>query len=110
MKYGMTFLVDLYEFEAERDIHVITTPGDFIRMSNWADGFPEVAQAREDVRNLRYNFATVWFAFKRRGELDEFGLPHELTMDAVDEMADRFSIYVNDVEDGSLPLAEERER
>lgn len=104
MKYGMTFLVDMYDFDEQQELQVLTTPGDYIRMSRWvAENLPETDA--EDVRNLRANYATVWFAFSRRGQLAQRGLPEELTAEAIDAMADRYSIYVNDVKEGSLPLA-----
>ena len=60
------------------------------------------------MTSLRRNFATAWFALKRRGKLAELGLPEALDVDTVDAMADRFSIFVNDMEDSFLPLAQER--
>ena len=109
MKYGMTFIIDLYDFEKEEEHHVLTTPGDYVRMCNWADGnLPE--DGRESVENLRRNYATAWFALKRRGKLAEFGLPEGLDIEGVDAMADRFSIFVNEVEDDSLPLRKGRSR
>ena len=43
-----------------------------------------------------------------RRKLAEMGLPEELTMEAVDAMADRFSIYVNEIGEGTLPLSRGR--
>lgn len=110
MKYGLTFIMDLYDFEKEQELHVLTTPGDYIRMCKWADEHLTDPQPSGDVKDLRRNYATTWHALKRRGKLDELGLPGELDVDAVDAMADRFSIYVNSMEDGSLPLARERSK
>lgn len=109
MKYGMTFLIDLYDFEKEEEHHVLTTPGDYVRMCNWADEhLPD--DGRESVENLRRNYATAWHALKRRGKLAEFGLPEGLDLEGVDAMADRFSIFVNEVEDDSLPLRKGRSK
>lgn len=106
----MTFIVDLYDFETGAEHHVLTTPGDYIRMSTWSKdnltGDEDTGLDR--VRDLRKNYAATWFALKRRDRLAEFGLANELSIDAIDAMADRFSIFVRDVEDGSLPLKEER--
>ena len=108
MKYGMTFIIDLYDFEKEAAHHVLTTPGDYIRTKEWAVG--NIGGGDENVESLRRNYATAWHALKRRGELREMGLPDALTVEAVDAMADRFSIFVNEVEDDSLPLKGERGR
>ena len=108
MEYGLTFVMDLYDFENNAEMHVITMPGDYIRMSKWAE--ENLAdRVSETVDSLRRNYAITWFALKRRGKLAEMGLPDGLDVDAVDAMADRFSIYVNNMDGESLPLARERE-
>lgn len=107
MQFGLTFLVDLYDFERDEELHVITMPGDYIRMSAWAKDDLK-ADDGETVTSLRRNYATAWQAFKRLGKLAEMGLPEELTMEAVDAMADRFSIYVNEIGEGTLPLSRGR--
>lgn len=107
MKYGLTFIMDLYDFEKEQALHVLIRPIDYIHMCEWADEHLADPQPSGDVKDLRRNYATTWHAFKRCGKLDELGLPSELDVDAVDAMAGRFSISVNSVKDGSLPLARE---
>lgn len=104
MKYGMTFIVEMYDAEKEEEHSILTMPGDYIRMSRWSEENLEPA-ANETANALRRNYATAWFALKRRGQLAAFGLPEELTVEAVDAMADRFTVYVEDVAEGSLPLA-----
>ena len=104
MRYGMAFVVEMYEPETEKEHRILTMPGDYIRMSRWADENLEPT-ANETVNSLRRNYVTAWHALARRGKLDELGLPKELTLEAVDEMADRFTIYVDDVAEDSLPLA-----
>lgn len=110
MQYGMTFVMDMYDFERGEELHVVTMPGDYIRMCRWAEENPPEAPANETVSNLRRNYATAWHALKRRGKLEEMGLPGELTPEAMEAMADRFSIFVNEMEDGSLPTARERDQ
>lgn len=107
MEYGLTFVVDMYDFEKGEEIHVLTLPGDYIRMSKWAEE-NEIEDANETVTSLRRNYAIAWHALKRRGKTEGLGLPDELTAEGVDAMADRFSIFVNDVDGESLPLARER--
>lgn len=103
MEYGLTFVADMYDFDEGEEMHVLTMPGDYIRMAKWADGNIDPSEG-ETVTNLRRNYALAWHALARRGKAEELGLPAELTIEAVDAMADRFSIYINEVEDGSLPL------
>jgi len=108
--YGLAFDIEMHDSEdgfAER--RVLTMPGDYIRMSEWADR--NMAEAESDaVNTLRRNYATAWHALKRRGKLEEFGLPDELTVEAIDAMADRYTVYVHDLEEGALPLAGEPAR
>lgn len=104
MKYGMTFIIEMYDAEKEEELRILTMPGDYIRMSRWAD--ENIGNDAADTANsLRRNYATAWHALRRRGRLSELGLPEQLTVEAVDNMADRFTIFVEDVEEGSLPLA-----
>lgn len=106
MKYGMTFIVEMYDAEEEKEHSILTMPGDYIRMSRWAEENLE-PMANDTANSLRRNYATAWFALKRRGKLAELGLPDTLTVESVDGMADRFTVYVEDVAEGSLPLAGE---
>lgn len=101
MQYGMTFVLDMMDFERNEEKHVLTMPGDYIRMSEWAE--KNIEGCTETVSSLRRNYATAWFALKRRGMLEKLGLPETLDLEAVDAMADRFSIFVNEF-DGVLPL------
>lgn len=108
MQYGLTFVVDMYDFERGEALHILTMPGDYIRMTKWAEENLAGTSEGETVASLRRNFATAWHALKRRGKLAEHGLPEDLDLAAVDAMADRFSIFVNEMEDGLLPSMQER--
>ena len=103
MKYGMVFSIEMYDAEKQEEHSILSMPGDYIRMSKWADENLE-PMASETANALRRNYVTAWFAISRRGKLEEFGLPAKLTVEAVDAMADRFTVYVEEVEEGSLPL------
>lgn len=106
MKYGMTFSIEMYDAENGEEHSILSMPGDYIRMSAWVDENLEPT-ANDTVNALRRNYATAWFALKRRGKLDEYGLPGKLTVEAIDAMADRFTVYVEEVAEDSLPLTGE---
>ena len=110
MQYGLTFIVDMRDFDEGVDLHVLTMPGDYIRMRKWAEENIPEADDDDMVATLRRNYAIAWFALKRRGKLAEHGLPEELTVEAVDAMADRFSVYLNEVDQSNLPLPQEPPR
>ena len=107
MNIGMTFVADLYEFDTDKEYHVLCTPGDYIRTCEWTDENQGEENAEETVYNLKRTYALVWHALKRRGKLEEMSLPAVLDNDGIVSMADRFSAYLNEVEGGSLPLAVE---
>jgi len=108
MQYGLTFVVDMYDFERDEELHVLTMPGDYIRMTRWAHVNMQGMEDGETVTNLRRNYALAWHALKRQGKIAEMGLPEELDLEAVDAMADRFSIFLSDVDEGSLPTSQGR--
>lgn len=109
MKYGLTFLVDIYDFDTQVETQIVTRPSDYIQMKLWADKDLEEG-LNEDVRDLRTNYATVWFALKREGRLEEFGVADEISAEAVDSMASRMAVYVTLAPEGSLPLAKGRKK
>lgn len=110
MQYGLTFIVDMRDFDEGVDLHVLTMPGDYIRMRKWVEENIPEADDDDMVATLRRNYAIAWFALKRRGKLAEHRLPEELTVEAVDAMADRFSVYLNEVDQSNLPLPQEPSR
>lgn len=105
MDYGMTFAVDMRSLDDGTEHRVLTSPGDYIRAMQWVD---KNLGDEGTVRSIRENYALVWFSLQRRGELAEWGLPEELTVDAIDAFADRFTAYVTAAEDGDFPLARKR--
>lgn len=101
MKYGMCFKLDVYWMDEQRADEIITSPGDYMRMTDWMK-----ANMEDDgttAHELATNYAIAWFAMRRLGKTD--GIPAQLSRDAILDMADRFTVYVNNVEDDSLPLA-----
>lgn len=109
MRYGMTFLVDFYDFDNERGEQILTRPGDYIQMQLWTDKHMKPAAGEDaNMRDMRVNYAVTWFALKREGRLGDFGIPDELTVDVINAMADRFSVYVDTPKEDSLPLAKGR--
>ena len=110
MEYGMTFVFDMYDFERGEEMHLLVMPGDYRRMKKWAGENMADGDENDDenVVDLLQNYATAWFALKRRGRLSELGLPDELTVAGVESMMDRFSLFVNRMRDDLLPLTTER--
>ena len=106
MRYAMTFDISVYDFDGERDEQVISRPGDYIKMKRWVSkAMPK--DAEETVTDLLTNYAALWFTWKREGALGAHGLEDtpEPTVEALEAMADRFSVFVNGVEEDALPLS-----
>lgn len=107
MRYAMTFDFDVYDFDGEREEHVISRPGDYIKMKRWTGkGLPK--DADEAVTDLLTNYAALWFVWKREGALEAHGLAvvDEPTVAVLEDMAERFSVYVNGIKEDALPLSE----
>ena len=68
----------MYDFEKDEELHVLTMPGDYIRMTKWADEHLAGTTEGETVTSLRRNYATAWHALKRRGKLAEHGMPSRI--------------------------------
>lgn len=102
MRYGLTFKASVYDFEREEAFEIVTRPGDYIRMQRWKETRNDGGSGELDV--LESNYAVVWFALQRTGRLAEFGVPDQLDSAAIDAMADRMSVFVDGVEEDSLPL------
>ena len=109
MEYGLTFVLDMYDVESGEEMHVLAMPGDYLRMSDWADANLAGAAGNEVARNLRRNYALAWHALKRRGKAEEMGLPDDLDIGGLDAMADRYTLFVNDFDGDAVPLAQARE-
>lgn len=110
MQYGLTFIVDMRDFDEGVEFHVLTMPGDYVRMRKWAEEHMPGADEDDTVVTLRQNYALAWQALKRRGKLAEHGMPEELTIETADAMADRFSAFVEKVDESNLPLVQEPPR
>lgn len=104
MRYGMTFDIEMFDFERGEEMHVLAMPGDCIRMNDWFGRSYEPSGA-EMADDMRRNYALAWFSLSRRGQLAGLDLPEEPSVEAFDAMADRFSIYVADFTDDKRPTA-----
>lgn len=103
MKYGLTRYVNVYNFESERGERIIATAGDYIRSQNWCK--KNVKADDDGMADLLQTYAWAYFALKRSGKLEEYGLAPEVSQDALMDMADTVSVFMEQIEDDSLPLA-----
>ena len=104
MKYGLVFKVDVYDFEKGDAEEIITRPCDFIQVQRWKDAVADIAEP--EIKSAYINYATLCFALKRMGRAKDFGLKENktLTVEEIEKMTGRFSIYVNTIEDDDLPI------
>lgn len=101
MKYGLVFAIDVHDFENEKDETVITRPSDFLQLQRWKGSVKDVA---EDVYDVYVNYGLLYFAAKREGRAEHFGFSDKRPgVKDIDKVTERFSIYVNQVEEDSLP-------
>ncbi len=105
----MFFDITLTDVENDcAETHFVSTAGDFMRLSRWADKnlTPTSSEANE---NMHKNYALVWFALSRLGRLADYGLPDEITEEAVEAMADRYGLDVERFDSDKAPLADGRD-
>ena len=91
-----------------KEVRVVSTAGDFTRVSRWAEANLDRSMG-EQVGNMMRNYALVWFALERMGRLDEFGLPSVIDEDCIIAMQDRLAITeMNELDSDDAPLADGR--
>lgn len=104
LKYGLARKINVYNVTTQMGEEVLSTAGDYFQAQLWADkGLSGIPDEMKDVIST---FAWAYFALKRNGKLNTYGLPDELTQEALFEMADNITVYIDQIEEGSLPLAE----
>lgn len=88
-----------------KEVKVVSTAGDFTRVSKWAEANLDRGMG-ENVGNMMRNYALVWFALQRLGRLGEFGLPSNIDEDCIIAMQDRLAITdMNELDSDDAPLA-----
>lgn len=103
MKYGLAKKVDLYNFNTGVRETIIARPGAWHEAALW--GANHKGEADEAVSGVESTYAWAYFAIKQAGKLDEYGLPAKLDRKAILAMMDTMTVYMEDLEDGDLPLA-----
>lgn len=107
MKYAMTFVVDIYDYDSETGEQIITRPSDWVQMKRELEE-PLAEIGDESLRDVLSNYAIAWFALKRLGKLEKYGIGTELDgTSTLFEMTKRLSVFVDRMaEPDSLPLTE----
>ena len=103
MKYGLTRKLNAYDLDSKQSVECIATAGDYIQSQLWCQRVLKDMPA--GIMDIYQTFAWAWYALKRRGELEKLGLGEELTRDELDNMTVRITVYMEGIEDDSLPLA-----
>lgn len=109
MKYGLTRKLNAYSIEKKNGVEVIATAGDYMQSQLWCSKHLEPME--QMLADLYQTFAWAWFALRRNGELKTFGLPEKLSSQAdIEAMAGDVTVFMEMVEDDSLPLDGAAER
>ena len=103
MKYGLTRRLNVYSIEKQKGEELIATAGDYLQASLWCSS--NLKGMDDAIADLFQTFAWAWYALKRTGKLEEYGVAGELSQDALTDMAGAVTVYMDSVEDDSLPLA-----
>lgn len=103
MKYGLTRKLNVYSIEGQKGEEVIATAGDYLKSQLWCSN--NLKGVADGIADLYQTFAWAWFALKRNGKLAEYGIAADITQDALTDMASTVTVYMEAIEDDSLPLA-----
>ena len=105
MKYGLTRKLNIYSIEGQKGEEVIATAGDYMQSQLWCS--KNIKDVADGIADLYQTFAWAWFAMKRHGLLEEYGVSAELSQDALTDMASAVTVYMEAIPDDSLPLAKQ---
>ena len=104
MNYGLTFDAEIHDAENEfEEKHIVTMPIDYLKMEKWAETALEGEGDR--AKSLYRNYACVWQCLSRRGKLAEYGIGGELTVEVLEEMMGRYTVFVDEMTESAIPLA-----
>lgn len=103
MKYGLTRNLNVYNVETQKGEVLLSTPGDYLQSQLWCA--KNLKGFEGGIADLYQTFAWAWFALKRNGKLDEYGIQPELSVYALSAMANSVTVFMEEVKEDSLPLA-----
>lgn len=103
MKYGLTRRLHVYSIEEEKGEEVIATAGDYLQSQMWCS--KHLGNLEDGIADLYQTYAWAWYALNRHGKLAEYGIAEELSQDGLTDMASAVTVYLETIEDDSLPLA-----
>lgn len=108
LKYGLVRTANIYNTQSHEGAEVIATTGDYLKAQFWSD--ENLNDLDTEIRDILQTFVWAYIAARRNGEAERLGLPDKMTKDALFDMADNVTVFMDGIEDGSLPLAEKRSR
>ncbi len=103
MRYGITRKVSIYGLENHEADEVIATPGDNLQATLWSS--KDLGGMPSEAKGVLETYAWAYFAMKRQGLLGKYGIQGEPTVDGLMDMADKVTLYFEEVPEDSLPLA-----
>lgn len=104
LKYGLARTVDIYNIETQEGGQIIASTGDYLQAHLWLN--KNLKSEDEEMRDILQAYAWAYFAAKRNGDIDRFGLPQKLEKkDDLFDMANVCTVYLEPIQEGTLPLA-----
>lgn len=111
MKTGLMRIVHVYDMqEMKREVVEFAMPGDYFNAEMWCKSNLEDMEEQDPIRYLLQTFAWVWFAFVRLGKAKKYGIEGELSQEALVDLANRISVYMEEVPDDVVPLVSETQQ
>lgn len=103
MKYGLTRKLYLFGLENQESAETIATAGDFIQAQLWCS--KNIKAMPEDVSDLYESLAWAYCNMKRNELLETFQISDELSIDSLNDLANKVTVYFEAIKDDALPLA-----
>lgn len=103
LKYGLVRNLNIYDLATQKGGEVISTAGDYFQAQLWRD--KNLKDMNDDLQEIVFPFVWAFYALKRNNDLETYDLPEKLTRDGLEDMANHMTVYIDQVKDGSLPLA-----
>lgn len=111
MKTGLMRIMHVYDMqEMKREVVKVAMPGDYFNAEMWCKSNLEDMEEHDPIRYLLQTFAWVWFALVRLGKAKKYGIEGELSQEALVDLANRISVYMEEVPDDVVPLDSETQQ
>lgn len=103
LKYGLARKLNIYNIDTQEGGEIVSSSGDYFQAQLWRQ--KHLKDLDDDMAEIVFPFVWAYFALARNNELEKYGYPEELSKESLLEIANNTTVYIDQIKDGSLPLA-----